>query len=387
MGHIAIQLLLVWAIGCCWNVAAQYGFQIPDPTVPDFDSYNTISQGAFVNIIWLVNSTWQPTINSETLLDPNGNVSLWLTSFLGTGYTQCLTPSVHSSDGGSWAYNVSLSDDDIDSNAGKFVYRLKPTVGSQNSPYSTTEDECPSRGFMIKKASDVAAAAASSSAAVAASVSHAAAESRSEAAAAAASSASAASAASTSAASASASQASSTPGLASAGSPKSSGPGSVATGTGSTATGTIFLPSLTAIPTPADSTFTTTGTAAAAVSTSSQASNSGLSEGAKAGIAIGVIALVPLGVIALLLFLRHRKANALPQQPLPPSAAMAHKDYAEHIQQSAPQRQDPRQYAVPPPQGFPRPDPRAAELGEHVGYHGGAELPNPHGYGYGADVS
>ncbi|KAL3475442.1 hypothetical protein BJX99DRAFT_259389 [Aspergillus californicus] len=142
---------------------AQYGFTVPIPGVADFDSVNDETQGTVFDFHWLVNSTWQPTITGEILLDSNDHVSLWITSFNGPGYTKCLAASVYSGSGGSWAWTIDLTDNDIDDHDGKFVYRLKPTVDSVDSPYDETENEVPSRGFRIIKASDAESSSSSSS--------------------------------------------------------------------------------------------------------------------------------------------------------------------------------------------------------------------------------
>ncbi|KAF2501774.1 hypothetical protein BU16DRAFT_599844 [Lophium mytilinum] len=442
MAHSVIRLLLIWTIGCYWNAAAQYGFSIPYPDVDDFDSYNTIEQGTVFNFVWLVNDTYQPTIDGEPLLDSNGDISLWLTSFTDTSYTHCLAASVYSGNGGSWAYAVDLSDDEIDANGGKFVYRLKPTVSSQDAPYDNTEREVPSRGFLIEKASDVAAASSSSAAAAAsassasiaavaaasrsaASQSEAAAQSASQAAensaiaqassasesAALAASASSAAEASKSAAEASsASQAAqtttppdqssaaptsaqetNTPSITSAGSSKTSKAATGTTPKASSQDKSAQSSDTTATGTAAQATSTGTGTP-----TPSASSSGGLSTGAKAGIAIGAIALALLAAIALILFLRHRKRTAAaaqppgPPQPVPVMAQDKH--YAEHNRHSAPQfmgQQSPQPgYAVPPPPqayGGGRPEGGPAEMGGNGGY-GAQELPNPHAYGYGAEL-
>ncbi|KAL2842788.1 hypothetical protein BJY01DRAFT_248939 [Aspergillus pseudoustus] len=141
---------------------AQYGFSIPTPGVADFDPINDEIQGEIKNFIWIVNSTWQPTITGETLLDSDGHISLWITSFHGAGYTKCLAASVYSGGGGSWAWEIDLSDDEIDTYDGEFVYRLKPTVDSESAPYDDTEREVPSRGFRILKRSQTSSSSSQS---------------------------------------------------------------------------------------------------------------------------------------------------------------------------------------------------------------------------------
>ncbi|KAL3440257.1 hypothetical protein BJX65DRAFT_314957 [Aspergillus insuetus] len=142
---------------------AQYGFSVPRPGVADFDPINDEIQGHIMNFMWIVNSTWQPTITGETLLDSDRHISLWITSFHGAGYTKCLAASVYSGGGGSWAWRIDLSDDEIDAYNGEFVYRLKPTVDSENAPYDDTEREVPSRGFRILKSSETSSSSSQAS--------------------------------------------------------------------------------------------------------------------------------------------------------------------------------------------------------------------------------
>jgi hypothetical protein len=379
-----LDILLVLFVGFVDFARAQYGFSIPDPNQADLDPSNDEVQGTIFNFIWKVNckllfvipsflrslwsynliATWQPTVDGETLLDDDGHISLWITSWRGNGYTKCLAgiyvpypfvqivsntyavyiASVYSGGGGSWAWKIDLSDDDIDAEDGAFVYRLKPTVSSVNVQYDTTEREVPSRGFRIRKASDVAADAAAASSSIAA----AAAASRSAAAAAAAASQSAAdaAAASESAAEASASQAAAasqsaadaSASQAAAGSKSAAdasasqaaaGSKSAADASASQAAAVTATTNGPANPTPTSSpgqanpastgTLTTvTNTADAAKTTGASTSTStpvpspggsGLSAGAKAGIAIGVIALVILAIIAFLLWRHQQKRN------------------------------------------------------------------------------
>ncbi|KAF2500486.1 hypothetical protein BU16DRAFT_248084 [Lophium mytilinum] len=253
------------AIGSLRTVVAQYAFTVPEPDVVDFDPVNDVVQGTVVNIVWLANSTYQPTLTGDKLLDSNGDISVWITSYQNNDYTHCLTPSANSETGGSWAWNITLSDDEIDANGGKFVYRLKPTVASQSSPFNITEDECPSRGFSIKKAADVAAS----------------------------SSASVASAASAARASASKTASAAVVTITKSGQATASATGSAASTGASTGAAKTGAP-----------TNTSTGTA-------SPSDGGGLSGGAKAGIAIGVIALVGIAAIAaFFLWRRHHNKTA-----------------------------------------------------------------------------
>jgi LPXTG-motif cell wall-anchored protein len=201
---------------------------------------------------------------------------------------------------------VDLTDDEIDNNQGQFVYRLYPPVSSSSTPYEDIPNQIPSRGFIIRKASEVAASSASAAASQSASRSRAAEASKSEAAAA------------------------------------SSTTGSVAT---TTHTGTQTGSASTIVPTNAAQ---NTGGVVDPTPTPS----SGLSTGAKAGIAIAVVALALIAAVAIFLLLRRRRR----QTPNPKAMAelsantAAHENktmYAHHGGNDAPQYQH-QGYASPP---------------------------------------
>ncbi|KAF2814678.1 uncharacterized protein BDZ99DRAFT_182664 [Mytilinidion resinicola] len=151
----AIKILAVWGVACFWEATAQYAYTTPEPAVNDFNSVNIITQGTIAQFVWLINSMYQPTISGNTVLNDDGECSLWLTSFESEDYTLYLAANVKSGGGGLWSYKVELSDDEISDNDGKFVYCIKPVVDSITSDYPTTEDEVPSRGFLIQQAVEV----------------------------------------------------------------------------------------------------------------------------------------------------------------------------------------------------------------------------------------
>lgn len=70
------------------------------------------------------------------------------------------TASVYSGNGGTWSYNVELSDNAIDRNGGQFAYRLYPPVSSDSTLYEDIPNQIPSRGFYIRKASEAVASSA-----------------------------------------------------------------------------------------------------------------------------------------------------------------------------------------------------------------------------------
>jgi hypothetical protein len=72
--------------------------------------------------------------------------------------------SVYSGHGGTWSYNVELSDNEIDLNFGQFVYRLYPPVSSVSTPYKDIANQIPSRGFKIQKAPEAVVSSASATA-------------------------------------------------------------------------------------------------------------------------------------------------------------------------------------------------------------------------------
>ncbi|KAF2092214.1 hypothetical protein K490DRAFT_53358 [Saccharata proteae CBS 121410] len=267
--------VLIWLGFLCSDAMAQYGFQIPDPDSLDLNSALTVTQYTNQTTVWLVNSTYQPTVSGETVLDSNGHVSLWVTSFKYYAFTRCLVANIDSTIGGQFTWNVSISDSDIDASDGAFVYRIKPTVGSLTAAYDATEDECPSRGFFIEKASDVAASSG-----------------------------------------------------ASAGSTMISNLASSSTSISATVkstTGTTTpIPStlVTSAQTGVSSTPNNTATATS-ISTAAPSSG-GMNSGEKAGIAIGTIGAVSLIIIALLMILRNRQPDSKDRiEPVQNPAPMA----------------------------------------------------------------
>jgi LPXTG-motif cell wall-anchored protein len=209
------------------------------------------------------------------------------------------TASVYSTTGGSWGWRVNLTDDEIDNNAGHFVYRLYPPVSSTSVPYSDIPNQIPSRGFIIRKASEIAASSSLAAASQAASRSQAAAASKSDAAA--------------------------------ASSTTQSAVTTTQTGSASTTAPTNASQNTAGVVDPVEK------------------SSSGLSTGAKAGIAIGVVALALIAAVAIFFVLRRRR-----KQPSNTTAELSgqgihHEDktmYAQHGN-AAPQYQQ-QGYAAPP---------------------------------------
>lgn len=197
-----------------------------------------------------------------------------------------------------------MPDEVIDRYKGKFTYRLKPPVSSVDTPFVDDYSQVPSRGFIIRKQSEVAA----SSASVAASKSAA---------------------------------------IRSLASPTSSSFSTQTTQSVQTTT-------------TADSGATTTssdgapGATGAATSNDIQPTNQsnggGLAGGAIAGIVIGALAIVLLAAIAILLFLKHRRNTAQPAE----LNAYAGQAYRPHEKPNYSELNDPNSqqvyaYSVPPP--------------------------------------
>ncbi|KAF9694236.1 hypothetical protein EKO04_008097 [Ascochyta lentis] len=243
---------------------AQEGFRIPSPDVPDVDSSLTIVQGEVVQLAWVANYTYQPSVDGNPVMGSDSRASLWLTSWAwdGSRFGKLLTPSVISKGDATWAYKVDLTDDEIDRWQGAFTYRLMKPVSSSDAAYDDSQTTIFSRAFIIRKKSDVAASISSVSA-------------------------------------------------------------SYSTAAASTTLATQSTPAANpATPTAtnsAEQTSSGTASSSSAASTDSETnsnaslkskSGGGMSTGAKAGIAIGIVAIVAIVAIAAFLLLRRRRQKA-----------------------------------------------------------------------------
>ncbi|UPX11175.1 uncharacterized protein EKO05_0001797 [Ascochyta rabiei] len=262
----ATALLALCAVLCGRVAHAQEGFRIPSPDVNDLDPSLTIVQGEVVQLAWAANYTYQPSVDGKPVMGSDGRASLWLTSWAWNGarFGKLLTPSVISEGDSSWAYQVDLTDAEIDRWNGGFTYRLMKPVTSSNAAFEDSDTAIVSRAFIVRKKSDVAASIAS----VSASYSRALAASTASA------------TQSTTAADAASSTATRTAGSSGPPSPTASSPAATATDSESSSTAS------------GDPTSTPTG---------------GLSTGAKAGIAIGAVAAVAIAALAALSLIRRRR--------------------------------------------------------------------------------